>query len=338
MSHEITSRDGVVLVRVGGWHGLGTVVEEAPSPEKALQIAGMDWDVEQYDSYIDRKRILFGDDGVTETTEKIRTGDVANVRSDTGEVLGTVSERYSVIQNRDLVGLIYAAAQNEDVVVETAGSLRAGRDVFFLCPLSCFRIGQMDDNYLYALVTNTHDGTGALTVTPTSIRVVCKNTQRAAIDEDERKNLTLRLPHNARLMERVGEVQACLRGARIAALKEVDRAEALASRILGPEEIAGFFSAVYARLYGEAKTDPKTRGERSKATRAVDMLGDWAGTLARECVALDQRPNAWLAANAVTNWIDHRRTIRGGDRLYSNLLGSAAEAKDTVFAEAAGLV
>ena len=47
MAHEITSTDGLVLHKEEAWHGLGTIVEDAPTPQEALQIAGLDWTVKQ---------------------------------------------------------------------------------------------------------------------------------------------------------------------------------------------------------------------------------------------------------------------------------------------------
>ncbi len=36
-------------VREKPWHGLGTIVSEAPDSQKALELAGLDWNVIQKD-------------------------------------------------------------------------------------------------------------------------------------------------------------------------------------------------------------------------------------------------------------------------------------------------
>lgn len=69
------------------WHGLGTMVEEAPDYREALIIAGVDWDVVQ--------RPVFTQDGVKEP------GYFANVRQQDGSILVVVTSRYKVVQNRD---------------------------------------------------------------------------------------------------------------------------------------------------------------------------------------------------------------------------------------------
>ena len=61
------------------WHGLGTVVREAPTSENALRLAGLDWNVVQEAIY-------------TPCREKIE-GFKANVRDTDRKVLGVVSDR-----------------------------------------------------------------------------------------------------------------------------------------------------------------------------------------------------------------------------------------------------
>ena len=82
MAHEITNTDNVVLSKVAAWHGLGTVVEEAPSIAGALMLAGLDWRVEQHD--------------LTTTRGKMIETHTANVRSDTDDVLGIVGTGYTI--------------------------------------------------------------------------------------------------------------------------------------------------------------------------------------------------------------------------------------------------
>ena len=67
------------------WHGLGTMVAEAPNSKDALRLAGLNWKVLQEPVY-------------TENEELIQ-GYKANVRDTDRKVLGVVTDRYKVIQN-----------------------------------------------------------------------------------------------------------------------------------------------------------------------------------------------------------------------------------------------
>lgn len=339
MSHEITDSDGMVLTGRPAWHGLGTVVADAPTPEKALQIARLDWDVQQTPVFTRRSRPVADDNGVRqETTEiKIETH-VANVRSDNDAILGIVGEGYSVVQNRDLAGLVREAAQSEGVKIESAGSLRGGKDVFFLAHLDSFKIGERDKTHTYALFANGHDGGRALTILPTSVRVVCANTLRLATSEQS-KRLTVTARHSSGLAERMDQIRATLRGAAALASHEKERAEALAARSMSPDETAAFFRKCWERMYGPLPKTTETRGEKTRLSRARSIVPKWGQTVREEADALGLQPSAWLAANAVTRWIDRERTVRGTkDRTYTNLLGNAADDKADVFAEAVALL
>ena len=69
------------------WNGIGTEIKKALSAEEALEMAELDWNVIQKD--------LFTEDG-----EKIE-GFKANVKETDGTVLGIVSDKYVVVQNKD---------------------------------------------------------------------------------------------------------------------------------------------------------------------------------------------------------------------------------------------
>ena len=62
-------------VREKPWHGLGTIVSEAPDSQKTLELAGLDWNV--------------------------IPGFKANVRDRDNSVLGIVTDRYKVVQNSE---------------------------------------------------------------------------------------------------------------------------------------------------------------------------------------------------------------------------------------------
>ena len=152
------------------WHGLGTPVEEAPNSEQALILAGLDWEVIQ--------KSISTDTGIIPNYK-------ANVRSDTNEVLGVVTDRYAVVQNKEAFDFTDALIADNDVRYETAGSLRNGKTIWLLAKLPERKI--LDDTFdPYICFSNTHDGTGAIRVCMTPIRVVCANTLNLALSDAHR--------------------------------------------------------------------------------------------------------------------------------------------------------
>ena len=153
------------------WHGLGTMVEEAPDSREALIAAGLDWDVVQ--------KPVFTQDGVNVP------GYFANVRQQDGSILGVVTIRYKVVQNRDAFAFTDALL-GDGVRYETAGSLMGGRKTWILAKLPTRYIIQGEQILPYLVFSNTHDGSGAIKIAMTPIRVVCNNTLNLALDTADR--------------------------------------------------------------------------------------------------------------------------------------------------------
>ena len=158
-------------VREKPWHGLGTMVLEAPTSERALIAAGLNWKVRQEPIYVGEH-------------EWIR-GYKANVRDSDERVLGVVTDRYKVVQNDEAFAFTDSLL-GEGVRYETAGSLQDGRKVWLLArmPQEYLIAGEQVSPYL--VFQNSHDGMGAIKVAMTPIRVVCNNTLNLALQSAER--------------------------------------------------------------------------------------------------------------------------------------------------------
>ena len=157
--------------RTAPWHGLGVSVEEAPTSEKALQLAGLDWRVEQRDIYTSAGRRI----------EQFK----ANVRDTDQKVLGVVSDKYQVVQNEDAFAFTDALL-GEGVQYETAGSLADGKMIWLLAKLPDKYIINGDEITPYLVFFNSHDGSSAIRVALTPIRVVCQNTLNLALNSAKR--------------------------------------------------------------------------------------------------------------------------------------------------------
>lgn len=153
------------------WHGLGTKVEESPCSREALAAAGLDWNVVQEPIYT----------GEWELVE----GYKANIRDSDRKVLGVVTGRYKVVQNREAFAFTDRLL-GEGVRYETAGSLQGGRRVWLLAHMPHEYIISGERFSPYLLFSNTHDGSGAVKAALTPIRVVCQNTLNLALSTARR--------------------------------------------------------------------------------------------------------------------------------------------------------
>ena len=179
-------------VREKPWHGLGTLVAEAPASTDALICAGLDWRVEQKDVYTGNGSLI--------------PGYKVNLRSTDNAALGIVSDRYKVVQNEDAFQFTDDLL-GEGVTYETAGALQGGKKVWMLAkmPQRYFIAG--DEITPYLVVMNAHDGSSGIKVAMTPIRVVCQNTLNLALNRAKRIWTT---KHTENVLSRVHEARETL--------------------------------------------------------------------------------------------------------------------------------
>ena len=179
-------------VRETPWHGLGTRVMEAPSSKEALGLAGLDWKVVQEPVYTQAEELI--------------EGYKANVRDTDRKVLGVVTNRYRIIQNEEAFGFTDALL-GEGVRYETAGSLQGGRKVWLLARLPHEYIISGERISPYLVFSNAHDGSGAVRVALTPIRVVCNNTLNLALSTAKR---SWSMMHTGNVQEKLEEAKDTL--------------------------------------------------------------------------------------------------------------------------------
>ena len=179
-------------VREKPWHGLGTIVMEAPTSADALRLAGLDWDVVQEPIY-------------TKSNEEVK-GYRANVRDSDRKVLGVVSDRYKVVQNTDAFSFTDELL-GKGVRYETAGSLQEGRKVWLLARLPREYIIAGERISPYLVFSNTHDGSGSVKVAVTPVRVVCNNTLNLALGTADR---SFSMVHTGKIQDKIQEAKDTL--------------------------------------------------------------------------------------------------------------------------------
>lgn len=184
--------ESMFYTRTKPWHGLGVQVQEAPESKDALRLAGLDWKVYQ--------REVYTDSGI-----KIE-GYRANVRNTDNKVLGVVTERYKIVQNEEAFSFTDALL-GKGVRYETAGSLQEGKKVWLLARLPKEYIISGEQISPYLVFSNSHDGSAAVRVAVTPIRVVCNNTLNLALSTAKR---SWAMVHTGNIKGKIHEAQETL--------------------------------------------------------------------------------------------------------------------------------
>jgi phage/plasmid-like protein (TIGR03299 family) len=331
MAHEIHDNDGLVMANTGAWHGLGKVVEGAMNPFAALRMAGLDWEVLESDA-------LTGIFNAGGSDEKRVSTDRSKmlVRSDDHSVLGVVGADFTPVQNATLAELAFAlraAGSDKGVEVETALSIKGGKRVGMLLRApSVDMTGKGDEARPYLFLANGHDGTLALRVKPTSVRVVCANTFGAALAD---RGASWSHRHTQGITGRVEELATDIKRWFAAIEEGQETARALASRQMNRDAIRDLWADVLLRIDGPTPTTIKTKWDENRVEKATAFLAHAAQVFDSESTRYGA--NLWVAANAATNAIQHLRagwSVRTKDaqtRAYAAWDGSTADATQEAF-------
>jgi phage/plasmid-like protein (TIGR03299 family) len=128
---------------------------------------------------------------------------VAIVREDTQKPLGIVAPSYEPLQNHSLKQLVAPMVDEGVLTVSNSGTLNGGAKVFLQLAINKeFEvIGESYKGFLTLL--NSHNGTTAVAVGPTMVRVICSNTFSCAMTD-----ISERFRHTAGVTERVLNTQA----------------------------------------------------------------------------------------------------------------------------------
>jgi len=329
MAHEIDfttqAQGSAMFAYKPAWHGFGTVVAEAQTSADALRIAGLDWDVR----LTDLAAIM--PDGSHQPISTHR----ATMRTDTGTALGAVGLRYQPLQNREAFAWMDEVVGGDEPLAmwHTCGSLRQGRKVWMLAKMpGHVEVTDRDVLEKYVLITNSHDGLGAVRLFPTSVRVVCANTLRLAIGmADKAKNadglpLGLKLFHTSGgLSRRVEKARECL-----GVINNAHEGFGLAARQMMAKEVS---TQQVSEYFGDLV------GGRSEKSRGKVITALW-DRFSMPTNEGNHGANVWTAYNAASEWADHELRVTGaGDvraerKFKSVLFGSAHSFKEKAWANA----
>ena len=307
MSHGLTNNDSMFSVRRMPWHGLGAVLDHYPrSIDAALEKAGLGWKVTHGDVLVVKTPEWIDDFGTQHPPELVPAkGFKANLREDTGGVLGIVSDEYEVVDNRAAFRFLDALI-GSDLHFETAGSLWGGRRVWCLARLPEYVElgGDLAATYIY--VANSHDGSMAVTAAATPIRIVCANTLGAALRQAEHganAQRTFRFRHTDNLQTKFADARQVL-GMTIDYEKQF---KALADRLaLEPISAPALEHRVLRHLWViDDDTGARARANRERAIEHV--LAIFRGRGAVGDTTGNSPGTKWTAFNAVAEHLDYGR-------------------------------
>lgn len=298
MAHMIES---MFSVREKPWHYAQTadvtkIIQEAPTSQEALIAAGLNWNVESKPVYMD---------GGIEIP-----GYRANVRDADNKCLGIVSERYKAVQNAEAFAFTDALVGETDfgeVRYETAGSLNGGKKTWLLAKMPTKKILD-DDIEPYICFANSFDGSGAIQVCATPVRVVCQNTMNIALNTAKRKWST---KHVGDMQSKLEEAKWCLQMAD-KYMEQLDiEADKLANKTLYKEQIDEILDEMF----------PIEDNDSDRKKQNVQSVKDSFYVAYFMPDILKFGESAWRAVNAMSDMVTHSTPKRNTKSFNENRWG-----------------
>lgn len=380
MAHELTTADAsrLVLRKQKAWHGLGNVIPDDLSAVEAGEQFGLFDPITGWGLAAHNKAAIAAL-GSLKTSLELNDMDAAKdffaryernrldvdthkanvmVTSKDGldpvsTLLGIVGTNYQVCQNRELAEFTDALAQTGKVVIETAGTLKGGKKVWFLARGEEFDVANGDKVFPYLLVSNAHDGSNAIRVTPSTTRVVCSNTFHLVVPRNDGGSLrcdssAISLRHSGDLAGKLGEARNAIK--HYSRVLETNRTlfGKLQEREVSRDKALEYFAGQYTGFGWAVPTNEELNSDDAKVQSlakrrqvkmdkaAQDFLKRWD---AEKEIAGGE--NAWLAFNSMSGVIQHDIKSTGKDdaarvenRIKSTLFGINADRTQQVFESA----
>ncbi len=310
------------------WHGLGTVLKDPPTTRQGLVEAGLDWEVQELPLLARDESMTLGGGALHLPCPDHK----AIVRATDQRVLGVVGADYKILQNAEAFKFFDPFLQDGACSLESAGSLKGGRRVWVLAKIKdCAADVQVDDAVrAYLLLSFAHDGSAAVGVRFTPVRVVCWNTLSAAEADDSR---AIKLRHTKGLHLALSAVQASVDVARRSFALSVEAYRRLASFNVNAMTLNAYFKAVLKSPAQELieEAERATTTEPAPEPRAIPLLHEIFETAPGQSLA---GKNLWGAYNAVTFWLDHVRGRTPESRFDAGHFGAGKDLRSRALAVA----
>lgn len=280
------------------WHGLGEKLDENPTITEAITASGLDWEVGTRD--------LFTDEGK-------RVPAKATYRKTDGSILGVVGPRYTPLQNRDAFDWFQPFLDEGECSLHTAGSLSDGQKVWVLAQLNRdpSEIVQGDEVQKFILLSNSHDGTTAIRVGYTPIRVVCVNT--LAFAHSHKDSQLLRIRHTRSSKTALDNVRDIMDNINEQFEATAEQYRFLASRDFNQNDVRKYVKT----LLGIEKKAPE-----DIKTRTQNILDEILATIEGPKQSMPGVRGTWWAAyNGFNEYLNYSKGRNANNRMESLWFG-----------------
>ena len=286
------------------WHLKGNEVAEEVANDIPLFLAssGLDWKAEKVPLC------------------EVDTGEMVDFyavrRLTDGKRIGLVGPNYQILQNESAFEWFKPFLEAGEARLHTAGALCEGSRVWVLAKLNRepMVIAEGDEVEKYLLLSHAHDGTLAVRVGFTPIRVVCANTLAMAHSDNASK--LLRVKHGKNLHENLLNIRAIVDTANQEFEATAEQYRLLVNKQINQKDLQRYVKTVFG-------FDPD---EDVKRTRSKHIMEDVIGLCeaGKGNTLASVRNTYWTAYNGVTEYLayEYAKPKKKDDDRVDNRLNS----------------
>jgi phage/plasmid-like protein (TIGR03299 family) len=312
------------------WHEKGNKLKEPATAAEALEVGGLNWDVELVP-------IQTEENPASKIRRRMAVVRADRPKGDSRRVLGVVHREFRPLQNREAVELFDALLGKGQRHYHTGGYLGNGEVIWLLAKLpGDIRVAGDDVVEPYMLFSNSHDGRLAVDMRLTTVRVVCQNTLAMAMRRD-RSSHVFRRAHrfNPQTLETEAAAfyKICEKETNALA-EEFQRMRGYALRV---NQFGNFLETLLPTPKPPARINADTVLRRRHETLLEKVMKTRKGIadvfelgLHNSIVIQPTERTLWGALNAVTAFVDHKQEVKG-DRYAHVLFGSGAVLKQRAY-------
>ncbi|HOD51978.1 MAG TPA: DUF932 domain-containing protein [Candidatus Hydrogenedentes bacterium] len=310
------------------WHGLGLELAKPATMEEALRAGGLNWEVGSVDLWT-------AEDPPSPAPKRKALVRLDRPPGHEGRVVGVAHRGFQPLQNRDGAMLFDAIFGQNRPVYHTGGYLGEGEVVWLLAQIDqTLKIGGDDIVKPYALFANSHDGSIAFNISLTTVRVVCQNTLQIAMDQ-RGFGRQFRRAHQGSFQDHAEAAREFF-SATMAQLDHVaSRFTALSEKRCDDEQFKEIVKTLLPRPQRPKNADKNPGLLRAWENRLAEVelarkrIGELRGS--GKGADLDTaRGTFWGALNAVLEFVDHHKEIKGSRVSYA-VFGEGMELKTKAF-------
>ncbi len=314
MSHLVET---MAYVDATPWHGLGNRLSAKQSIEVWAQQSGISFEIKETPV-----RFMTESAGGLGAIMSFPEQKVL-FRSDTNVPLSVVSQRFQVVQPREILEFYRDLTEISGFELETAGVLKGGRKIWALAKTNqSATLKGADTINGYLLLATACDGTLATTAQFTSIRVVCNNTLAVALANGSG---AVKVPHSTSFDPHAVKQQL---GISVSSWEGfMYRMKTLSERRVKTHEAMNYFLRVF--------TDPATTATGLTNERAIKKVQELYDGQGKGAELASSKGTAFGLLNAITQYVDHERRAKSTDhRLESAWFGQGASLKQKALEQA----